>query len=260
MNSAAAEVLKLQLRAGRWASDEPAARECVINETLARQMWGDGPAVGRTLLLDFDDAVYTVVGVVADAHILAPGPVPATMHIAPGRGTPVLLAATSPAAESELRSMLKRVAPAAHVSFVPLTDAIRGTMGSAMAGAAIAGGLGLVALILAMIGVYGVFSYLVEERRREIGIRVALGATRSQIRGAIFHATRWALTGGLAAGLGLSLVAGLVLRSFLFGMSPADPVSYVTVALILVLTALLATLVPIRRALKVNPSVTLRAD
>lgn len=260
MNAAAAEVLKLQLRAGRWASDEATAREGVINETLARQMWGDGPAVGRTLLLDFDDTVYTVVGVVADAHILAAGPVPATMHIAPGRGTPVLLTTTSPAAESELRSMLKRVAPVAHVTFVPLTDAIRGTMGSAMAGAAIAGGLGLVALILAMIGVYGVFSYLVEERRREIGIRVALGATRSQIRRAIFHATRWALASGLAAGLGLSVVAGLVLRSFLFGMSPADPVSYAAVAVILILTALIATFVPVRRALKVNPAVTLRAD
>jgi len=260
IDSAAATVLKLRLKAGRWASDTEAAREGVINETLARQMWGDDSAIGRTVRLDFNGVVYTIVGVVADTHLLSPAAVPATMHIAPISGAPVLLMTMSPAAESTVRSLIKNVAPSAQVSFMPLTDSIRGTMAQAMSGAVIAGSLGLVALILAMTGVYGVFSYLVEERRREIGIRLALGAERTQIRAAIFAATRTAMVGGLVGGLLLSVLAGLTLRRFLFGMSPADPISYAAVVSVLLVTAIVATLVPIRRALRVDPAVTLRAE
>ncbi len=185
---------------------------------------------------------------------------PPIIHIAPIGGTPVLLTTTSPDAQAAVQTLLKSVAPSAHVSFIPLTDSIRGSVTQAMGGAAIASGLGLLALLLAMTGVYGVFSYLVEERRREIGIRVALGADRPQIRAAVFSATRFALISGLAGGLLMSVVAAMLLRRFLFGMSPADPISYVSVAAILLVTAVIATLVPIRRALRVNPAVTLRAD
>jgi len=133
-------------------------------------------------------------------------------------------------------------------------------MATARGGAITAGGLGAVALLLAMVGVYGVFSYLVEERRREIGIRLALGASRLDIRRTVFRATRWALVGGLAGGLVLSAIAGLALQGFLFGLSPADPLSYVALAAILAATALLATLAPIRRASRVDPATTLRAS
>ena len=133
-------------------------------------------------------------------------------------------------------------------------------MEAAIAGAAIAGGLGIVALLLAIIGVFGVFSYLVEERRQEIGIRLALGASRLQIGGALFRATRTAVAGGLLAGLGLSAIAGMTLRRFLFGLSPADPVSYAAVAAVLGIAALIATAVPVRRALHVDPAVTLKTE
>lgn len=260
MNSAAASVLQIRLTSGRWASDVEAVHESVVNETLAKQVWPNQSAIGRTLRLGFDSAIYTVVGVTADTHILSPSAVPATMHIAPLDSTPVLLTASSSATESAVRTMLKTLAPNAQVNFIPLSDSIRGTMAQAMGGAAIAGGLGLAALLLAMIGVYSVFSYLVEERRREIGIRVALGADRAQVRAAMFRSTRSAIAGGLGAGLLLSAIASIALRSFLFGMSPADPVSYLVVAVTLLGTALVATFVPIRRALRVNPAVTLRAD
>ncbi len=260
MDKAAAEILKLRLTAGRWASQDAGTNEAVINETLAGLVWPNESAVGRALRLDFDKRTYTIAGVVADNHILAAGAIPAIIHIAPIGGTPVLLTTDSPQAMGAVKAMLKTVAPKANVEFTRLSDSVRGTVASAMGGAVIAGGLGLVALLLAMIGVYGVFSYLVEERRREIGIRVALGANRRQVRMAIFRITRWAIGGGVGVGLALSVLAGVALRRFLFGMSPADPVSYVVVSLILTVTALVATYVPIRRALRVSAAVTLKSD
>ena len=133
-------------------------------------------------------------------------------------------------------------------------------MQNATGGAVIAGGLGLVALLLAIIGVGGVFSYLVEEQRREIGIRLALGGSRAQIAAALARACRGAVVGGLTAGLALSIAAGIVLRSFLFGLHPLDPISYAAVAVVLMASALVATALPLRRALQVDPAVTLRAD
>ena len=116
------------------------------------------------------------------------------------------------------------------------------------------------ALLLAIVGVFGVFSYLVEERRYEIGIRLALGASPAEIGAALFRASRGAVAGGLVAGLTLSAIAGMSLRRFLFGLSPADPVSYFVVSLVLGTAAIIATAVPIARALRVDPAVTLKAE
>jgi ABC-type antimicrobial peptide transport system permease subunit len=129
-----------------------------------------------------------------------------------------------------------------------------------MAGMWIAGALGAVALLLAIVGVFGVFSYLVEERRYEIGIRLALGASRRQIAAALARATRGAMMGGLVGGLALSIAAGIALQRFLFGLSPADPLTYLIVAIVLALAALLATAGPVRRAVRVDPAATLKAD
>ena len=181
------------------------------------------------------------------------------MHIAADAGALHILTARTTEAEATIRSILKNLEPTASIRFTPLSESIQATMATARGGAITAGGLALVGLLLAMIGVYGVFSYLVEERRREIGIRVALGAGRREIRQTVFRATRWALIGGLTGGLMLSAIAGVALERFLFGLSPADPLSYLALAGILGATAILATLAPIRRATRVDPAITLGA-
>jgi predicted permease len=260
ISTSGADVLGLRLVAGRWASDSDAALEAVINETMARQVFGEQSPVGQPLQLAYNDTVYAVVGVTADAHILSPGRVEPIIHIPPTRDMPVLLTEKTPAAEASVRALVGSIEPSLTVRFVPLTESIRTTVEDATVGAVIAAGLGVVALLLATIGVYSVFSYLVEEHRREIGIRVALGASRVQIRSAVFRAARGGLIGGVATGLVLAAIAGLVLRRFLFGMSPADPVSYLAVALLLTGTALVAVAVPLRRALRANPSGLLKAD
>jgi ABC-type antimicrobial peptide transport system permease subunit len=260
MSTSAAEVLKLELVTGRWSSDDPRNRDAVVNETLAQLIWGNDTAVGRTLSLDYNDTDFVIVGVVRDAHLRGPRQVEPMMHIAADSGANYILTARTAEAEATVGAILKNLEPTASIRFTPLSESIHATMATARGGAIIAGGLGLVALLLAMIGVYGVFSYLVEERRREIGIRLALGAGGREIRQTVFRATRWALIGGLAGGLVLSAIAGLGLQRFLFGLSPVDPLSYLALAAILLVTALLATLAPIRRATRVDPAITLRAS
>jgi ABC-type antimicrobial peptide transport system permease subunit len=127
-------------------------------------------------------------------------------------------------------------------------------------GASVASGLGMLAMWLSIVGVFGVTAFTVEERRRELGIRLALGARRMDIRHTLIGAARWPLAGGLVTGLGLSVLGGFLLRSFLIEVSPLDPASYALVAGLMMCAAGLATWLPMRRAVRVDPAVTLRAE
>jgi hypothetical protein len=127
-------------------------------------------------------------------------------------------------------------------------------------GAAVAWGIGLLGLLLASVGVFGVFAYAVEEGRREIGIRLALGAAGAQIVRTLVATSGRAMLGGLGVGVLLSLACGPMLGSYLFGLSPLDPFAYAFVLMLLVTAAGLATLVPALRACRVAPAITLRAE
>lgn len=254
------DVLQVPLVAGRWSSDDLEAGEAVVNETLARQLSSGASALGQSVTLSFDRRTYVVTGIVRDAHLTAFDRVNPMVFIPPNFGLPALLARTTPDAERQLTTLVKSVDPDLEVTFAPLSESAKASLDEARVGAAVAGGFGIVALLLAIVGVGGVFSYLVEEQRREIGIRLALGGSRGQIATALARACRGAVVGGLAAGLALSVAAGIALRSFLFGLHPLDPISYAVVGVVLLGAALLATALPLRRALRVDPAVTLRAD
>jgi ABC-type antimicrobial peptide transport system permease subunit len=115
-------------------------------------------------------------------------------------------------------------------------------------------------VLLSAVGIYGVMSYTVSQRTHEIGIRMALGADRSNVLGLI--ARLWLrLTGiGVLIGTALALVVARLISTFLFGVKPSDPITYVLVALALAGIALLACYIPARRALKVDPLVALRCE
>jgi ABC-type antimicrobial peptide transport system permease subunit len=120
--------------------------------------------------------------------------------------------------------------------------------------------LGLLALILSAIGVYGVVAFAVAQRSREIGLRMALGASRPQVLGAVLRdAVRLAVP-GLAVGALLAASLGIAMRSVLLGVSPADPVSFGSAAVMLFLVVLLASVVPARRASAIDPMAALRSD
>ena len=118
-------------------------------------------------------------------------------------------------------------------------------------------GFGLVALVLAVIGLYGVMAYSVSQRAREIGVRMALGASRGSVIGLVFREGGPLLGVGLALGLIGALVLSRILESMLFGVGARDPAVFLTVPLLLTTVALMAMLIPARRAVRVDPVRTL---
>jgi ABC-type antimicrobial peptide transport system permease subunit len=126
------------------------------------------------------------------------------------------------------------------------------------------GAFGMVAVILASVGLYGIMSFSVNQRLQEFGIRMALGADRRRIFALVFRQGGAQLALGLFLGITFALVAATVgageIETFLFGISPRDPLTYLAVALLLTAVALLAMLVPAQRATKVDPMIALRAE
>jgi ABC-type antimicrobial peptide transport system permease subunit len=122
---------------------------------------------------------------------------------------------------------------------------------------AIAGGM---ALMLGVIGIYGVISYGVNQRTREIGIRMALGAHTGELQRMIVRHGLILAAIGVAIGAGVAAVLSRVMKSMLFGVSPLDPVTYAAVAVVLVMSAVLASYLPARRAAAVDPLDALRAE
>jgi ABC-type antimicrobial peptide transport system permease subunit len=121
-------------------------------------------------------------------------------------------------------------------------------------------GFGLLALLLAVVGLYGVKSYIVAQRTREIGIRMALGARPADVMGMVLREGAFLLGVGVALGLPLAGLLGYGVGSFLYGVKPLDPVVFLAAPLALAAAALVATWLPARRATRVTPLTALRAD
>jgi ABC-type antimicrobial peptide transport system permease subunit len=120
--------------------------------------------------------------------------------------------------------------------------------------------LGLLATLLATIGLYGVIAFTVAQRTREVGIRMALGAQRLDIFGLIMKRVSLFVAGGLIAGLFLALAGSRLLEGILFGVGAGDPLTFALATIVLLLAAAFAAYLPARRALRVNPSVALRCE
>ena len=267
------ETLGVPLRAGRdfneW--DRPGAPAvAIISRSLAERHWPGADPLGRRLRLggsQSDSPWLTVVGVVGDVrHPLSAAPQP-TVYRAQGQ---------TPRAWMYL---IARAAPDPAALFA----AARGAVREAEAGQAISGLgtmeewlgesvaeprfvmtlLGLfaaVAVALAAVGVYGLMSYAVGRRTREIGVRVALGAQAGDVVRLVVREGMWLALAGIALGLIVAAAASRLLAPFLFGLDPADPPTLVSISLLLAGVALLACYLPARRAARVDPLVALRHE
>jgi ABC-type antimicrobial peptide transport system permease subunit len=252
------DVLGIPLRSGRTFRDGD-SNEVVLNETLARMLWPDGQAVGGHVAGSAGTIGRQVVGVVADAHIDGLGAV-GPVVFQPAETLSNLLFNKGETTAEELQAIVTGVDPAATTTLRAVGDNVASSLEAATFGARIAGGFGLLALAIAAIGIAGVFSFVVTERTREIGIRLALGASRRRVRTLLLQrASRPAIIGAVI-GLALAALGGPVLQGFLYGLSPTNGMVYVAVVFIVALTTWAATILPMRRALRVDPAVALRYE
>jgi len=165
-----------------------------------------------------------------------------------------------PAVISALRGKLSEVSPEIVADYDILQKQIENSLMRERTMALLSGFFGALAALLAVIGLYGVISYVVAMRRNEIGIRMALGASRQNIAGIIIRHTLQLLALGIVAGVLLSLVATRGAGSLLFGLQPNDPLTLIAAAASLVTVALLASYLPAYRASRVDPMEALRYE
>ncbi len=247
----------------------------VVNETLARRLWPDhSPSasgaqdpLGRTLQL-FDDRSFTVVGVAADATYYELGEEPTTQ--AWGSVLQVydplvhfVVHTEVPAAElaGPVQAALRELDPNLAFGWVSSLDAVfEEVTARYQVSAALMSLFGFLALVLATAGLYGVVSFLVARRTREIGVRMALGANRARVAREVLGSGLLLAGVGVILGLGGALVLRRLTESLLFGVTPEDPWVLAAAASVLVAVAALASLGPARRATRVDPSEALRAE
>lgn len=255
-------VTGIPLVAGRAPAARDDSSEVVINQSAARSLWPDSDALGRQLAWSRgeNEQRYVVVGVARDVPVRSLTTTEPVLYAPWHRGGLLLLRDPSPAAVDLVRTMARGLEPGVTVDARPLGDDIRAAMSQVRFGSYFAWTLGGLALTLATVGAFGVFAYMVEERRREIGVRMALGATSASVVRTVVGGARWPILFGLGGGLILSMLAAQLLRGTLYGLSPFDPITYIGIASLLTVAALIATWIPARRATRIDPAVTLRGD
>jgi predicted permease len=257
------EVMGVPLTAGRGFAESDRDRDVVIvNEALARQFWGQDNPVGRPL--EMRTRTFEVVGVVRDARLFGLGTV-APFYFEPlwepwGSMFPAVLFRNQPSADAAIRGAVARLEPRARVTVIPLRSQLEGALEPLRLAPIAASTLATFALGLATVGMFGAFAFAVRMRTREIGIRVALGAPQREIVRSVLAGSSTALALGLVAGVLGALGASQLLRSVLYGLSPLDPITYAGVGLILAMSAILASYVPARRALRLDAATILRAE
>ena len=264
VNAGYFEALSIPIVAGRNFTPADTGRCAnIINEAMARRFWPDKNAAGQTIILGRDKSCE-IVGVVRNAEVTGLGPVEPILFLqfsGEGQAT-VLLRAGKVAADwpRRLTAVVAQVEPRAAATVLPMSEQLDVWLGPARAAATLAASLGLLALALAAVGVYGVIAYSVEQRRREIGVRMALGAAPLQIVRFIVRANVRALLYGLTAGLAASLAVSRLLQASLNGVSPLDPLAYGGVLGLLLLAGVAASAIPARRAARIDPLVALHYE
>ncbi len=257
----------LRGRAFTEADRTGAVPVAIVSRSMAQRLWGDKNPVGRRILGGRGD--LTVVGVAEDAKYEGVGTTsqrvvlyqPFFQQSLPF-GMIALRTPGNPAGfTAALQREIQSIDPAMPVlDPVTLRERLRRSVADRRFQLTLFGGFALLALGLAAVGLYGVLAYMVGERTHEIGIRMALGAARSSVQALILRHGLSLVALGAGLGLLLSLPAGRLVRSSLFGISPADPLTYLLIPAVLLTVALLATWLPARRATRVDPVIALRSE
>ncbi len=264
-------LLRIPLLAGREFDEHDEARSprvLVVNQEFARRFFGDADPIGRRVRIALGNNWATIVGVVKDSkHGNPADPVqpffyaPFQQMFASGHGNYFLIrTAGNPAdALGAFRREVAALDPTGGLYRVqPLTDFLQGAFYAHRVAAILMGVLGALALLLAAVGAYGVLAYSTSERTQEIGIRMALGAKPHDVFAMVMRQGLAMTLAGIAAGAAIALAVSRLVAHMLVGVSPADPLAFGGAALFLCAVALLASYLPARRAVRIDPMAALR--
>lgn len=261
------DALRIPIVAGRdftWQDRVGTPSVAIVNETLARQFW-NGAAVGRTLR--FHSKTAEVVGVVRDTKYWTIGEAIAPQVYLPFRQEPQRFAQTlsvrtvDPRGTAErLRADVQSLLPGAVPKIRPMRDAVAVAVLPARIAAIVTGAFGLVGAALATLGVYGLISFIVVQRSREVAIRRAVGAQTRHILGTVGGSSLRLTIVGLALGLAIGSLSAPLLGSLLVDVSPRDPLALVATAAIVCATAALACVRPTLHAMRLDPLSALKAE
>jgi predicted permease len=264
-------VMGIPILAGRpfGPGDRGEAPDVVlVNQAMDERFWPGENPIGKQIFTGFGNRPWTVVGLAADTKIRTLGEPPAPFVYFPMAQVPpgdIQILARGGLPEGEIVAALRRVIREAAPNLVvmeikTMKDHLAVRLFGYRSAAALLSVFGVLALLLSSLGLYGVVSFSVSRRVREMGIRLSLGAERGQVtRLVVGQALRVVVTGG-AVGVILAVLLARLVRAFLLGVSPADPVTLVGVPLLLGGVALVAAYAPARRASRVNPVEALRSD
>jgi len=265
------DTLRIPLRAGRDFNDfdrDQTKMVAVVNDALARQLWPGQDALSKRFSIVQDNRLIEIVGIVATSVVNAVGEDPTPMIYRPLRqeyapGVSLLIRT-----KGEPEPLLGVVRD--QIQTLDRNMPLRGTgtvqrnieagLWAPRMGAALLSIFGGLALLLAMIGVYGVMSYSVAQRAQELGIRMALGAQARDVLMLVLRQGMVLAAGGAAVGVVLALLAGQAVSTLLFGVSGRDPLTLAGVSIALTMVALLACYIPARRAARVDPLIALRDE
>jgi predicted permease len=268
------DTLKIPIVRGRGfttGDSETSTRVVIVNETLARQLWPGQDPIGKRLIAPrFDGRLWEVVGVARDSKYIAvfEGQLP-HMYFAMDQ-TPFhmrVVYVRSSAPPESLKMLVEREIHALDADMPiadarPLREIVEGGVGFMLfhIGSVQAGAMGVLGLVLAVVGVYGVVSYGASLRMREMGIRVALGASPADVRGLVIRQGGILVTAGIVCGLAVAAGVTRTLSRFFVLVGSLDVPTFVVVTLLLSVIALVACYLPARRAMRVDPMIALRHE
>jgi predicted permease len=267
------DLLRVPLLAGRefrLEDNENARRVMIVNESFARRFFHGGDPVGHRVQVY--GKPFTIVGMVKDSKYLNLSEPPQPyfympfdqVHYGSGEGGVALYARTSGDARGFvpiLRREMSAIDPnSAGLTAMPLSDYISAAWFGPRLASLFLGVLGVISMLLAGVGLYGVMAYAVSQQTREIGLRIALGADPGGVLRMIIRRGLLLAVSGIATGLAITVVATQQIAALLYRVSPADPASIAGAAVFLVVVAVLASLIPALRATRVDPIIALRQE
>ena len=267
MNSVSPEffaLLDMPIVRGRVFT-EGEADVALVTESTARRYWPGQDAIDRVVIMG--RTRLRIIGIVRDAQVSqAREAVSSFMYLPVERGTErviSVLARTRGGFDTfaaAVRAETSRLDPALVVNVKPLSDNLGLLQTLSTIAASVAGVLSLLAVGLGAIGVYGVVAYVVSRRRREVGVRMALGADGRDVQRLILRQTLRPVVAGMAIGIAIAAVTARLLQAALFGVSPYDPLAFIGCPLLMLAIAAAAALIPTRRATAVSVMSVLRAE